>query len=1396
MSKVIRLTSKNGMVKEVSFGAQIKLDGQFQGAKIEVFDIKTGLKVAKAKVRIDGDDVLVSFVDNGQEGEARLEGTASGAVSADNADNSAKASSENAAPSSKSQDRDIQTSDASGSRDSFPVGTIALGVAALGALGALASAGGGKAKPDTTPPAAPTGLDLAAADDSGSDSADNVTNQTSALTITGQAEANARVELFDGTTSLGTATANASGAFSLDVTLAAGARSITAKATDTAGNVGAASAALAVTVDATPPAAPTGLDLAAADDSGSDSADNVTNQTSALTITGQAEANARVELFDGTTSLGTATANASGAFSLDVTLAAGARSITAKATDAAGNVGAASAALSITVDSSAPLATLMAIDRASKTLTISFDQSLSIAGTLPNSAFSVTTAGGTPNAVTSIDVSGSTVLLTLADPIGSGATAVTYADPSAANDAVALQDAAGNDSATFSLSLGVVADGYIRGAQIFVETISNGQITRTDTGVVTDAQGNFFIPAQYAGLTLVAVGGVNVDTGIVNTINYRAPAGSTVINPLTTVIQAVIDASPTPTSVAAASQVVADALGLVLPSGASLTNFDPIASGNVEVQRAAAQIAAIVAIADANASGEEAQVFANIATQVTASSASNASVDLASTQLVSAALAGTTTGANASLVADIQSAVTTIDTAVSIAAISQAQSDAIDNTAPGVPTQIDLIAADDTGLSNTDSITSKNSFAGTVSFNTTDTDGTAVVAGDTVQVIVGGQVFASRVLIEADVVAGQASINFVNVSGGTYSGSTRIVDKAGNISPQSTVLTFTVDGTAPSAVLQISDAQLAVGESAQVSIQFTEAVVDFSNDDVVAENGSLSNFVSSNGGVTWTATFTPNVNIEDASNLIRLASSYTDLAGNIGSAADSPNFVIDTLPNRTPVVSAVVPDQGSAEDTAWSYTVPAGTFSDADSDTLTYTATLSTGAALPSWLSFNAGTRTFSGTPPLDFAGNVSLTVTASDGSASVSDTFVLTVSAVEDEATGSASISGTAAEGGSLTASVSTTDVDGSITGTTYQWQVSSDGTTGWADLSGATTTSYAIASDQSQVGKYLRVVATTTDAVGGTTALTSAATEVVANVNDGPVVSAAVPDQGSAEDTAWSYQVPAGTFSDVDGDTLTYTATLSTGAALPSWLSFNAGTRTFSGTPPLDFAGNVSLTVTASDGSASVSDTFVLTVSAVNDAPVVSAAIVDQVSAENAAWSYQVASGAFSDVDGDALTYSATLGDGASLPSWLSFTAGTRTFSGTPPQNFAGTLNLKVTASDGSLSVFDTFTLSVEAVPVTVANGQTYQARAGAVDIFVIDASQSITATIAGFEVGDILRFNNHTADLGVNFEQVSTDDGFTTIAAGNASVTLNGLANDNFGDETSFEAIYGANAIGYVI
>jgi hypothetical protein len=107
-------------------------------------------------------------------------------------------------------------------------------------------------------------------------------------------------------------------------------------------------------------------------------------------------------------------------------------------------------------------------------------------------------------------------------------------------------------------------------------------------------------------------------------------------------------------------------------------------------------------------------------------------------------------------------------------------------------------------------------------------------------------------------------------------------------------------------------------------------------------------------------------------------------------------------------------------------------------------------------------------------------------------------------------------------------------------------------------------------------------------------------AGSNVAPAAANPIPDQSVAEDTAWSFQFAANAFTDADGDPLSYSATLSNGSALPAWLAFDAATRRFSGTPPLNYNGALDLKVTANDGHFSVSDTFALTVLPVNDAPV----------------------------------------------------------------------------------------------------------------------------------------------------------------------------------------------------
>ena len=207
---------------------------------------------------------------------------------------------------------------------------------------------------DTAAPVAPTIASFST--DSGT-VGDGITNDNT-LTLTGTAEANATVKVYDGVTLLGSATADGSGNWSYTTAaLTNGAHSLTATATDVAGNTSAASTALSVTIDTSAPATPAIASFST--DSGT-VGDGITNDNT-LTLTGSAEANATVKVYDGATLLGSATADGSGNWTYTTAaLANGAHSLTATATDVAGNTSAASTALSVTIDTAAPVAPAIA----------------------------------------------------------------------------------------------------------------------------------------------------------------------------------------------------------------------------------------------------------------------------------------------------------------------------------------------------------------------------------------------------------------------------------------------------------------------------------------------------------------------------------------------------------------------------------------------------------------------------------------------------------------------------------------------------------------------------------------------------------------------------------------------------------------------------------------------------------------------------------------------------------------------------------------------------------------------------------------------------------------------------------------------------------------------------
>ncbi|TKD50759.1 peroxidase family protein [Sphingomonas baiyangensis] len=114
------------------------------------------------------------------------------------------------------------------------------------------------------------------------------------------------------------------------------------------------------------------------------------------------------------------------------------------------------------------------------------------------------------------------------------------------------------------------------------------------------------------------------------------------------------------------------------------------------------------------------------------------------------------------------------------------------------------------------------------------------------------------------------------------------------------------------------------------------------------------------------------------------------------------------------------------------------------------------------------------------------------------------------------------------------------------------------------------------------------------GLTDLASDIFQVPWGTNTAPLIRDGVADRSVVETVAFSFAVPTNAFrEDNTGDTLAWSARMANGDPLPAWLSFDAATRTFSGTPPAGFVGALTVQVAVTDTfNARTSDDFVLNV------------------------------------------------------------------------------------------------------------------------------------------------------------------------------------------------------------
>ncbi|WP_411869258.1 cadherin-like domain-containing protein, partial [Vulcanococcus limneticus] len=201
--------------------------------------------------------------------------------------------------------------------------------------------------------------------------------------------------------------------------------------------------------------------------------------------------------------------------------------------------------------------------------------------------------------------------------------------------------------------------------------------------------------------------------------------------------------------------------------------------------------------------------------------------------------------------------------------------------------------------------------------------------------------------------------------------------------------------------------------------------------------------------------------------------------------------------NRNPFLSGTSTSLPSwTEDTAIIITqdqLLAG-YSDLDGDSLSVTDIGATNATI----SIGSG-GSVTVTPNANVNGPILLAYTVTDGRGSgTSASLVINILPVDDAATGTLTIAGMAAEGGSLIGSLNgANDVDGVITSTSFQWQELIGGS--WAGIAEQSASALVIPTDQSFVGKTIRLVVTTIDSLGGVTVF-SGAEQTIANVNDAP--------------------------------------------------------------------------------------------------------------------------------------------------------------------------------------------------------------------------------------------------------------------------------------------------------
>ncbi|MEZ2144665.1 Ig-like domain-containing protein [Bradyrhizobium sp. DN5] len=622
----------------------------------------------------------------------------------------------------------------------------------------------------------------------------------------------------DGSPIAATVTTDAQGAWSFTPSgLADGPHTIVASQTDSFGNTGSAS--LSFTLDTTAPTVAI------------TSAGGPVNQAS-QTITGTvdvADAGATVTILDGTTAIGTATVQGNGSWSTTVTLNQGGNSLTARVSDAAGNI-ATSSAVVYTLGTTGPTVTEALVADTGTSASDHVTANPAVSGTgLANTVVHFTIDGSSIAATATTDAQGAwsfapsgladgphTIVASQTDAFGNTGSASLSFTLDTTAPAVAITSAGGpvnQASQTITGTVGV-ADA---GATV---TILDG--TTTIGTAIVQANGSW-------SSTVTLNNGPNSLTARVSDTAGNTATSSAVVYTLSTTGPTVTEALVVDTGTSVTDHVTANpAL-----SGTGLANT---------VVHFTIDGSPIAATVTADAQG---------AWSFTPSGLADGPHTIVASQTDSFGNTG-----------------------------SASLSFTLDTTAPSGGTP-DLTAGSDSGSSNTDNITSTTSPSFTVALNP------AAAIGDTVQLLLGGSPLAhpvTHVITATDVTAGSVSLTVTAGdlgADGAKQVTAQFSDAAGNNS-MTAALSFTLDTTAPA--VAITSAGGPVNQASQ-TITGTVGVADAGATVTILDGTTTIGTAIVQGNGSWSSAVTLN----DGPN--SLTARVSDAAGNTATSSAVVYFV-------------------------------------------------------------------------------------------------------------------------------------------------------------------------------------------------------------------------------------------------------------------------------------------------------------------------------------------------------------------------------------------------------------------------------------------------------------------------------------------------------------------------